>query len=444
MTCRGFRVLGTSLLALLLASPARAQSPYNLSAPVTNLATLFDNLYGPRGLTVDSEATLPGEQSHSAHFNNDFQSNFGKFSTALVSQFVTVPLPSPASGFTYHLDASTGVFQRTTQSFGPILAERAETIGARRVSFGFAVQRFSFDTVDGLDLGQVPAVFTHDSAQLLGGRQDVVTTVNAIEATVNQFTSFVTLGVSDRLDISVAVPIVSNQLKVVSNATIHRLGTVNSLTHFFRQSDGTIGEERTYTAVGEASGIGDLTVRLKGALPPLGRIGAAAGVDVRLPTGDELNLLGTGATGIQPFLILSTTWQQVSPHVNVSYQWNGSSVLAGSPATGDSSDFPDQFVYTIGADMSANDRLTLAFDLLGRFLINAERIRPQDFHALDGTTVFRNIDFTQGSFNILNGAIGLKVNIASRLLLDANLLFALEEHGVRDKVTPLIGFEYSF
>src|SRR5262245_2853238 len=92
-----------------LPSSANAQ-PYNLAAPVRNLATLFTELYGANGLTVDSEATLPGEQSHSAHFNSDFQSNFGKFGTALVSQFVTVPLPSPASGFTYHFDASLGVF----------------------------------------------------------------------------------------------------------------------------------------------------------------------------------------------------------------------------------------------------------------------------------------------------------------------------------------------
>ena len=183
---------------------------------------------------------------------------------------MNVPLPSPASGFTYRLDPSTGVFQRTTQSFGPILAERAETVGARRVSFGFAAQRFTFDTVEGLNLNQVPAVFTHDNAQLLGGRQDVVTTVNSIEATVSHFTTFVTLGISDRFDVSLAVPIVSNHLKVVSDATIQRLGTTNPLTHFFRQSDGEIGNTRTFTAIGDASGLGDLTVRLKAA-PPASR-----------------------------------------------------------------------------------------------------------------------------------------------------------------------------
>ncbi len=436
----------TIALACLLAFQARAhaQNPYNLAAPVKNLATLLTDLYGPNGLTVDSEATLPGEQSHSAHFNNDFQSNFGKFSTALVNQFVTVPLPSPASGFTFHFDPTTGVFQRTTQSFGPILSERAETIGARRVSFGFAAQRFTFDTVEGLDLNSVPAVYTHDEAQRLGGRQDVVTTVNAIEATVSQFTTFFTIGVTDRFDVSVAMPIVSNSIKVVSNATIQRLGTTNPLTHFFRQADGGVGNTRTFTAIGTATGVGDLTVRLKSSIDPGRTVQTAAGVDLRLPTGDQMNLLGNGAPGIQPFVIVSAAYPRVSPHLNASYQWNGSSVLAGNPATGDSADFSDQVIYSAGADVSASRRLTLAFDVAGRYLIDAERLAREDFHALDGTSVFRNISFARASFNMLSGALGVKVNLFDRLLLDANLLFALDDHGVRDKVTPLVGFEYSF
>jgi hypothetical protein len=443
MRRRLFCVLNV-IVIVLTATTARAQAPYNLFAPVKNLATLFTGLYGPNGLIVDSEATLPGEQSHSAHFNNDFQANFGKFGTALVGQFVTVPLPSPASGFTYRLDPSTGVFERTTQSFGPILVERAETIGARHVSFGFASQRFTFDTVEGLNLGQVPAVFTHDNAELLGGRQDVVTTVNSIQATVEQFIAFATIGVTDRFDVSIAVPIISNHLKVVSDATIQRLGTTNPLTHFFRQSDGEVGTERLFTAVGDASGLGDLTVRLKTTVAS-GRSGAAAiGVDARLPTGDELNLLGTGTVGIRPFGVVSTSFHRVSPHFNASYQWNGSSVLSGNPSTGTSADFPDEFGYAAGADASVNERLTLVFDVLGRYLINAERISAEDFHALDGTSVFPNIGFSRGSFNTLTGSLGLKVNLFNRLLLDANLLFALDNHGVRDKVTPLIGFEYSF
>ena len=129
------------------------------------------------------------------------------------------------------------MFQRSTRSFGPILAERADTIGAGHTSVGFAFQRFTFDSIEDLDLDAVPAVFTHDNAPLLGGRQDVVTTVNSINANVSQYTTFFTVGVTDRLDVSVAMPIVATDVTVVSDATIRRLGTTNPLTHFFRMAE---------------------------------------------------------------------------------------------------------------------------------------------------------------------------------------------------------------
>jgi hypothetical protein len=427
-----------------VASNARAQDPFVIYSPIQNLATLFTGLFGPQGLKVDSEATLPGEQPHSAHFNSDFQSNFDKFTTAIVGQLVTVPLPSPAAGFTYELDPSTGVFTRTTESFGPILAERAETVGAGRVSFGFAFQRFAFQSVEGLDLDRVPAVFTHDNAQLLGGRQDVITTVNSIEASVAQYTTYLTVGITDHFDISAAMKLVNTDLTVRSDATIQRLGTTNPLTHFFRQTDGEIGNERVFWAIGHAAGIGDTTVRLKAAIDHGKSRAIAAGLDVRLPTGDQMNLLGTGTAGLAPFVILSSTVQRVSPHLNASYQWNGRSILAGNPATGESAEFPDQLTYAIGADVAMNRRITLALDALGSYYVDAERLSQETFHALDQTSTFANITFSRQSFNALSGSIGLKVNVKGRLLLDGNLLFALDDHGVRDRVVPLFAFEYAF
>jgi hypothetical protein len=438
-----------AMTGFLLASSAGAyaqqpQEPFNLNAPVRNLATLFTDLFGPRGLIVDSLATLPGEQPHTAHFNSDFQFNFTQFGTALVGQLVSVPLPSPAGGFTFQFDPTLGVFRRTTQSFGPILAERADTIGARRVSVGYAYQRFSYDSVEGIDLRSVPAVFTHDNAALLGGREDVVVTTNSIEAVVNQSTMFVTFGITDAMDVSLAVPYVLAHLKVVSDATIHRLGTVNELTHFYRQANGEVGDRRIFTAVGDASGIGDLQIRVKSTVARRESSAFALGANVRLPTGDEMNLLGSGAPGLQPFVLWSGTYGKLSPHVNVSYRWNGSSVLAGNPATGESAHFPDQLNYAFGSEIGVNERLTLAFDLLGTYVIDASRLRAQTFHALDGESSFPNIGFTRESFNAISGSIGVKADLIQRLLLHVNLLFKADEHGLRDKVTPLLGLEYTF
>ena len=91
-----------------------------------------------------------------------------------------------------------------------------------------------------------------------------------------------------------------------------------------------------------------------------------------------------------------------------------------------------------------NSRFTVAFDVLGRYIIDAERLQQQVFHALDGKSTFPNIVFVKDSFNALSGSLGIKANLRGRLLLDVNLLFALDSHGLRDKVTPLVGLEYTF
>ena len=41
-------------------------------------------------------------------------------------------------------------------------------------------------------------------------------------------------------------------------------------------------------------------------------------------------------------------------------------------------------------------------------------------------------------------AAGLKLNLFGRFLLDANLLVKLNEAGLRDRLTPLVGIEYAF
>jgi hypothetical protein len=429
------------LLALFLASSyVQAQDPFNVAVRVDKLSTIFTSLYGDAGLIVDSLRTLPNGQTHSAHFNSAFQAEFTQFGVALTSQLASVPLPSPASGFTYEFDSNLGVFQRTSQSFGPILSERAETIGGGRFTFGFTFQNFSFDTIEGLDLGNIPAVFTHDSAELRGGREDLVVTSNGVDARVNQFTAFISYGLTDRLDLSLAIPVVSTDLTVVSDAHVQRIGTVDPEIHFFREADDTVGDERVFTAFGSASGLGDLTLRLKGRVTG----GAAFGLDVRLPTGDEENLLGVGAPGVRPFIVLSRSSRAFSPHLNVGYQWNGSSVLAGNPATGEAADLPDQVTYVAGADFGVSSRFTFVLDVIGNYLIDAPRLHRDEFLALDGTSRFPTVGFTNESYNLLSGAAGFKLNVVENLLVDVNLLFNLDNNGLRDKITPLVGFEYAF
>lgn len=434
----------TVVTLLASAGPAHGQDPYNVTVNVTELSRIFTELYGPDGLVVNSLASLAGGVSHSAHFNSGFESEFSQFGTALTGQIVSLPLPAPASGFTYQFDPGLGVFTRSTSSFGPILAERADTIGARRVSIGFAYQRLAFDSIENIDLQSVPAVFTHDNAELRGGREDVITTVNSIDSDVSRSAAFITYGVTNDLDVSIAVPYVTTDIVVTSDATVRRIGTTVPEIHFFRAADDSIGDRRIFTAFGHASGIGDITIRMKQAIKRSPRNGIALGLDLRLPTGDENNLLGTGAPAVQPFAAWSATYGTFAPHINLGYQWNGSSTLAGDIEAGVSEDLPDVAVYALGAVVALHPRVTLALDVLGRYIIDSPRVRLEDFVALDGHSVYPNIAFDTGSINELSSAVGLKINVAGRLLLNTNLLMRLNSEGLRDKISPLVGVEYAF
>ncbi len=408
------------------------------------LAHLIPTLYGPTGLFVESEAVLPGGASHSAHFNSAFQSEFTQFNIALASQLTAVPLPSPASGFTYSYNESQGTFDRSTNSFGPILAERAETIGKGKFSFGVSFQSFTFDTIEGMDLSSVPAVFTHDGAAP-GGRADVVNTSNALDARVGQFTTFLTYGFTDRMDLSIGIPLVSTELTVTSDATVERLGTAsNHAVHFYSNDQEHLGDTRRFVAAGSASGIGDVVMRLKNRVLS-GSKALAVAVDVRLPTGDEENLLGSGSFGVKPFVALSFANHFASPHFNVGYQWNGQSLLAGDVLTGEKADLPDQFVYAAGIDLGVSERITLAFDLLGLRVFDSPQLTARTFTGLDAAaTTFPDISFETKSYNQTTGAAGVKINPGGSFLVDFNLLFRLDDHGLRDKLTPMFGIEYSF
>ena len=410
------------------------------------LALLLRQVFGPTGLSVNSESVLPDGSTHTAHFNSGFQSNFTQVNVAVASQITALPLPSPASGFTYTFNTATGTFVRSTQSFGPILTDRAETIGRGRFSFGYNAQFFSFDTLEGVSLSSIPAVFTHDDFQLGGGRSDVVTTVNSIEASVGQMAGILTYGVTDRLDVSIAVPIVYTRLSITSDAEVQRIGTTNDPTiHFFRDENapGSYGTHRQFAADGTAVGLGDLILRAKGTLLREGLRGLALGVDVRLPTGDERDLLGAGAVGVKPFAAFSTAWGKVSPHINLAYQWNGDSVLAGDVGTGTTAKLPDQILYAVGADLGVSDRLSLAVDVFGGRIIDSPRLVPSSFVTTAGAR-FDDVTYRNSTFSTAAGSVGLKVNISGRVLANFNVRFKLSDAGLVDRASPLLGVEYGF
>jgi hypothetical protein len=434
---------GVVLCSLLMVTSAGAQE----RSP--SLATLFEDIFGPHGLVVASQDVQVDGTNHAAHFNSAFQSDFRLVNIALTSQLAAIPLPSPASGFTYRFDPATGTFQRSTRSFGPILADRGETIGKGRIAFGFSYQFFSFDHLDGVPLLSIPAVFTHDNFQTGGGRSDVVATTNAIEATFSQFSGALTYGVTDRFDISVAVPMVRTRLSLLSDATIYRVGTGGNVqVHYFPDANaiGGFGSSHQFFAEGSAAGVGDIVVRAKTTMLREGPRALAAGVDVRLPTGDEGNLLGSGAAGIRPFAAFSTSLGRFAPHANVGYQWNGKSVIAGDVDSGVKADLPDHFMYALGGDFSLNDRVSLVADVSGQRVLDSPQLSTRTTTASGpaGSVTLPDLQFANGSYWVNSGAVGLKANVARSVLVIFNLRFSMGSNGLTDRIAPLLGFEWAF
>ncbi len=341
------------------------------------------------------------------------------------TELTTLPLASPASGILFTFDRSLGVVMRSSESFGPIMGERAETIGRHRLFVAAAYQYFPFSSLDGLSLEHVPGVYGSND-----GSQNFMSTSTRVDLKVHQVTLYGTFGLTNRVDVSAAIPILDVRLGIWSNAQIIQGGSPGSSNAFAWQNF--------------ARGIGDVTFRAKGTVLKRERASLAIGTEVRLPTGDEKNFLGSGATGVKPFVTASYR-ARVTPHANLGYEFNGTSILGGA-TVGTEGRLPDVLFYSGGADVGITKRLTGAIDLLGQRLFGGFRVTEVPYVDASGNT---HPGFTQfvtkpGSSNINDLAVGAKFSPIGNLLLTANMQFKLNDAGLRCRVIPLVGVAYAF
>ena len=440
------RIAAASCLCwLLLPTPqAAAQQPH-----VESLATLFEDVYGPNGLVLNSDDVQLDGTNHAAHFNSAFQSDFRLVNIALTSQLTrcrchrqhpgsrTSSIPRPAH--------SCGRRAASVRSF-PI-APRQSAADASRSGSLTSSSRSIISMVS--DSRPFPQCFVTTALKPAAAAPTSSRRTNTIESTVSQFTGALTYGITDRVDVSLAVPVVRTRLSLLSNATIYRLGTgTNVRVHYFRDdlAIGGYGSTHQYFIEGSASGIGDLLVRAKATMMREGPRAFAAGVDVRVPTGDEQNLLGAGAPGVRPFAAFSASYRAFAPHANISYQWNGRSVLAGDVRDDIEAPLPDQFLYAVGSDFSVNNRFSIVFDVLGQRVLDSPRLSTYTLAASGaaGSADLPDIRFANGSYWSADGALGFKANVAAHVLVDFNLRFSLGQNGLSDRIAPLIGVEWAF
>jgi len=458
------------------------------------LVCVIPQVYGPYGLGSGATAPLLAN-GHQAHFEGDFLSSFGPINEAVGIQVSQLPIASPSSGISFTYDPSLKTFTPSTdETLGPIIGERASTIGRRKLYVAFSFQYFNFNSIDGQNTSKLPAVFQHEAfpppfppfitacpnqqgltGSLAGNPcfvRDFIQTTNNINLTVHQYTAYATYGLTKHLDVSVEVPILDVKMKTTSAATIVSNSVAPSIPNFpggvFHQFDPKFVPScasaspclnATFSDGNSASGIGDITLRGKYEIYQGEKLGVAAGVDVRLPTGDEENFLGSGATGVKPFGVISYS-ARISPHAEIGYEWNGKSVLAGDfvgdDAPNNKNSLPSRFIYVVGADVSVVKRLTAAFDFYGQRLFNAPEIFSNPYvdlgkcsdiacSSLGAPTSNPNIGVHTGvDYNILNGSFGLKYQLTHHLIVTGNVLVKFNDSGLRASTIPLVGASYTF
>jgi hypothetical protein len=260
----------------------------------------------------------------------------------------------------------------------------------------------------------------------------VTTTSNRIDSKVNQYVGFMTYGILRNLDISIAVPF--NRISLgVSTKGIEYSTTTPAEASF------------TQTFAGSASGFGDVVLAGKGTIRKGDKYGVAAGMELRLPSGDEKNFLGSGAIGLKPYLALERRGR-IAPHLNLIYQWNSSSSL-NTDANGKQQPLPQFFGYTVGADVGLMKRVTFVADLVGQHFFNAAGITSASEHSYrvnNMSKVFSTVQPINGDYEVDNLALGLKFNPWNNLLLLGNATIKLNDSGLRATLVPLVGISYSY
>jgi hypothetical protein len=350
--------------------------------------------------------------------------NFGFLNEAVGNQIGSLPLASPASGIIYVNDPRLNLPVPSSETLGPILTQRAETIGAHKIFVAGTYQFFRFGSIDGISLKDLPIFL-----QLQGGGA-VTTSNNRLDLTVNQFAMYLTVGLADRVDFSVAVPVLD----------VHERFTSSGVEYLL--SSATVQAFQDIVKSGHASGIGDTVLAIKGTVWKPFRGGLAVGSELRLPSGDETNFLGSGAVGIKPFVSL-TYGKRVSPHFNLSYEFNGKTALI-TDALGNKDDLADRLSYSAGADWGAKTWLTIAGDLLFQRVLDARRVRVVNQTITNPKITFPTIEPFSASYNRSDLSIGAKVKPLGNLVLTGNVVVRLDQEGLRSRYVPLLGVSYTF
>ncbi len=407
------------MLLLCTAAPARAEP----------LGDIIPNLFGGTlNTTIDQTFGSSSQQQPS------IVRRFGALSAQLSAARSQVPLPSASGAFSFAWDRELDTFVRFEQSLGSAFAERAQTLGRGRFTVGLAYQYVDFSTLDGEPLSSITSsqpAFSRSyldalppSDQILFG-DDVLLTTLDMTFRFHLFSLSAAYGLTDNIDISLALTINSAEMKghaLAQTLPCQGPSCVSPAVGLFTNDQpGVIVTDgrgpvcsNPYRCAQDsfdesATGTGDLFLRVKWHVVDTWLADLTLAQVLTLPTGNADELLGFHDPTWTPLLIASKNFGPVSPHVNLGYAFRSSEDVS-------------QALWIAGADVMATRWLTLSADFLG-------------YHDDDRDGI---------NDDVIQSAVGFRVNPWGGLVVGANFQFPVNRDGLRADVIYTGQVEYNF
>ena len=330
-------------------------------------------------------------------------------SRALLANLATLPVASSSGAFSYRLNPELGTVERATQTFGPFFLERALTAGRGQASVGLTVQHLHFTSLDGYSLGDGSLVTTANQFADERVPFDVDRLTLNIDADVA--TLYGSVGVTNRMEVGIAAPMVSLRLD-------------GSRVNTYRGRAFTQASAR-----GHAAGFADIVVRTKYTVYNEDSAALAAAVDVRLPTGRQQDLLGTGSASYKFSAIGSIEGSRVSGYANAGATFGG---------------LAPEISYGAAVAVAATGTVSLVGELLGRWIDSSGHLLSTTaaHPLLNGVNTIR-LTGDSSSLQIVTVVPGLKWNLTDTWVLAGNVSVPLTTGGLTARFTPFIGLDYA-
>jgi len=348
---------------------------------------------------------------------------FSSLSAEIATVLSQAPVPSASGSFRFAWDSDLDTFVRYDQSLGAILANRVETLGRGTAEVSVSYTHAGFDTLEGTSLSDMrftqPALSSDYLNKLpepdrLRAQSDVLQTRLHLTLDMDQFFFSGAYGLTDSVDVSAAVSLTRVHMEGSAQADILHPGSGYGAVFSTDQQGVCLDTPFPFRCARDsfdqsAFGTGDIFLRAKWHFYDMRYADLAVSGVFTIPTGNADDFLGFHDPTFTPWIIVSKSFGRISPHLNVGYSFRSGKDVS-------------QADWIAGADFLACKWLTLNADFLG-------------FHddRRDGI-----------NDNVLQSALGFKINPIGRLVIGGAFQLPLNRDGLRADVIYTGQIAYTF